>query len=711
MRLGDLVIFERAEPLVDDLAAPATGGERGFSGRSTYGGEATFGDLTDVNSKWRPPDRWRTVAKMRSDPDTSAAMDAVILPVLGRDLSVEPGARSLQAADIAAFIANDLNNMSTAWGEIRRAALDGALWDGTAPFETVWGYDNESKKYHLRKLAYRPPASVIRWREDDNGGPAGIVQQHPTRGEVTIDMDELLVFVRNQTKAGLVGEPLSRRMYGPWLIKDKLQLIGAQAVERHGLGIPTMLYKGNNPTVFAKLRQMLMSLHAGAKQYALLTDIESLDQFKIMGAEGKIYDALPQMEFHRRAIYLSTFTQFLPLGSSGGGGSRALGDSFLDAFFLMLRTLQAAEVDTYNRYLIPRWVRLNWAGVPESEYPKVVAAQLDGRDVAQWFAAVLSAVQAGITFDPSALKDAAYNMLGIDDEAAKEPVEALPQDAGETGEVDDVEPTVEAKGRKWTGARAGGRLVSDVKLEALGISPDFEAMAEALDSGRDRIVKRVSALQLKQAKRLAAIGTRLVKAGDAQAVADAVAGEGKPLVPFDEEAAAFFDESENLYDEGVSGWGDELDQQGVATAKPDAETRGRDRGLLRAAAVVAASLLADRVLGAWANETMRQLQLGTADPAALLAAMTGLSGKPVEALASERANVALATGRAAMAETNADAVDHYIVSCKLDGNSCGPCADWDGLEFPPGKEPRVPLEACEGREKCRCQVIAIAKGG
>ncbi len=186
----------------------------------------------------------------------------------------------------------------------------------------------------------------------------------------------------------------------------------------------------------------------------------------------------------------------------------------------------------------------------------------------------------------------------------------------------------------------------------------------------------------------------------------------KRLVPYDEEAAAFAAAMMELYELGVREYADEIRQQGVEPEVPGEAEKDEDAEYLVAAATVAAALLADRMANAWAAEVLRQMR-GVADEKALLAAVSGLSGRLLETLASQRVNVALATGRAAAGEGERGGG----ASGDLHGGDGRDVTGWrarcrelDGTEYAVAEAPRVPLAVCEGGDRCRCEVVPVVGG-
>lgn len=705
-----------AERRMLELAAPGGNAkpptdEIGYSGQPAWGGRLSdFG--TDHILAWQTPARWRTIAKMVHDADVAAVLSAITLPVLSTPFEVEAGSEDPEDQVIAETIRRDLDNMKTSLAQHRAETLRCVAW-GNALFEIVFNdRSREDGLYHPRKFALRPASTILHWHEDSHGGPDGVTQSLNSGTQQRIEMERLMAFVYGQEGGSLIGNPLTREMYGPWLLKTQLSKVGAIAVERHGSGVPVIRSTTKNPAIHARYEQVLMGIHAHEQAFALLTDLESMADFEIKGVHGTVLDPLPQLEFHRRGIYQAALAQFLLLGSTDVG-SFALSEDQSGFFLLAVDALIEMLDDTYNRYLIPRWVSYNWS-VTADRMPRVKHGKVNRRNVAAWFAAVEVAFKAGIQLDPASLAKLAASLLGLDapvlpsdPDPAIAPVSDVNSDPSAVPSDDIIgTPGTYARGAVRSAELAGGkRLESTVKLEALGIPVNFARMTEKLNTAQAAVVKRVGALQAKQARRVQAQAIKLVKAGDPTKAAEWF---GDPAnIPADEEQAAFEDEAAGVYLDGYEEVWEEIDSQGAKPTRPDNDRLKRDREALAAAALFAAFMLRNRMATAGGAETIRQIGGGGLDSAALADAITAAGERLLGDLAGRLVNSSLGMGRGATIEANTDKLASVMLSAEMDLNTCPPCADLDGTEYPADEAPTVPLDVCEGGNLCRCQVVAV----
>lgn len=88
--------------------------------------------------------------------------------------------------------------------------------------------------------------------------------------------------------------------------------------------------------------------------------------------------------------------------------------------------------------------------------------------------------------------------------------------------------------------------------------------------------------------------------------------------------------------------------------------------------------------------------------------LTGLSEASIDNQAAGAANSVINEGRATEMEARESQIDRFMYTCVLDDNSCLPCIDADQETGPTlDSVTAVPNSACEGRERCKCFVVAL----
>ena len=261
---------------------------------------------------------------------------------------------------------------------LREALL--ALWFGFMPFEQVYEVgpaapgleDPEApgRLYaHLRKLAPRMPRTLAEIRVGRDGGLAGIVQLPaptagltgtPHRDGTFIPVDRLVMYVNEREGADWTGNSLLRAAYKHWLIKDALIRVGAQIVERNGMGIPFVSYSDEKDR--GKALALAKAIRSGAEAGGALAPGMSVT---IAGVSGSTADELPRVKYHDESIGRSLLAMFLNLGHDNG--ARALGATFVDYFLLAVNAVLRNVEEVVTEHVIRDLVELNYG--PDEAYP------------------------------------------------------------------------------------------------------------------------------------------------------------------------------------------------------------------------------------------------------------------------------------------------------------------------------------------------------
>jgi hypothetical protein len=249
----------------------------------------------------------------------------------------------------------------------------------------------------VKKIAPRLQRTIYKWNLANDGGLQSVVQwayrQDGGYNEVTIPVENLLVFVNEKEGANWLGKSALRPAYKHWFIKDQLYRIDAIAAERHGVGIPvvTMPEGTTDAENLGRAEDIVYSVRAHERGGI----VEPFGwAFRIEGmGEGRAIDLMPVIQHHDRMIAVSVLAPQLALGENAQG-SFAMHEG-QDSFFMLAERAVAGHIaDIHNRYLIPKWVRFNYAGV--TRFPKLSFGAIETRGVETLLNALVPAVNAGI---------------------------------------------------------------------------------------------------------------------------------------------------------------------------------------------------------------------------------------------------------------------------------------------------------------------------
>lgn len=369
--------------------APTFGSGYGITGGGSGG---FYVEGLDANIDLRFPASAVIYDRMRrEDGQVASVMRAITHPIIstawrlvGDDVRPE----------VMAFVANELG-LNRDEGRARRRR-EGIVWRdhlreallmlpfGFMPFEVVYqpgpaapGLEDPAqpgKLYaHLRKLGPRLPRTVEQIRVGRDGGLAGIVQAPAMNGPggnplgVFIPVDRLVMYVNDREGADWAGNSVLRSAYKHWLIKDALIRLGAQIVERNGMGIPIVTYKHDADE--GKALRLAKSLRAGAEAGGAMKEGMTVS---LVGVTGQTADELERVKYHDEAVGRSLLAMFLNLGHDNG--ARALGATFVDYFLLFLEAIIYTIQETATEHIIRDLVELNYG--PDEPYPAIVADKL-----------------------------------------------------------------------------------------------------------------------------------------------------------------------------------------------------------------------------------------------------------------------------------------------------------------------------------------------
>ena len=411
---------------------------------------------------------------------------------------------------------------------------------------------------------------------------------------------------------------------------DTLTRVEAIAIERNGVGIPTVEIE--DAALKEDAERMLMTMRGGEKNYALL--VPGMRNLKIMGVDsGTIIPADPPIKGHELNMLRALGTEFVAMGGDASG-SRAMHVDKVDFFTLRLNAVADYIAEVHNRHLLPDWVRANCGRVPTNRLPKLTHSRIDTRDLGGLATALATLADKGLLTPDAGMENELRAMAELSPRAT--PTSPAPS----TGSATPLQ------------LADAPRLELVVKLEALGVKVNFARLAQGLDSGRDKIVAASAATRKKQIQNL------MMYARDVMRKADPYRAIAEVQPRFVEDLAGDIEaDLDDLYDLGADEAWDELDGQG---ASPKRSSGDDGRRAIAGRALVIATMLGDKLVRAWAAEMLTQARARKLDEDALRSTLASVSDKDAAAWAGQAANEALAEGRAAVVEANADKVGTLI---------------------------------------------------
>ena len=343
---------------------------------------SAFVDVSEDVPELRWPTSINYYDKMRNDAQIASLLLAYFLPIRRYQWYIDPnGARD----EVVELVARDLNlpiegEDEQPQGRRRdRFSHDRHLFHallakvyGSMYFEQVYRYYDGDTRAHLRKLAPRMPATISEISAEKDGGLEYIRQWPPgwstgalTLGDLqspVIKVDRLVAYVSDQEGGNWYGRSMLRACFRPWLLKDRLLRVDAINHERNGAGVPIAYAPvGASQAQMVELARLAQSYKAGESSGGALPAGADL---KFKGVEGSIPDTLASIRYHDEELAARFLAQFTKLGTTQTG-SRAVGDTLSELFYLGQTSVAKEYQDTTNEHVIEDLVDINW-GIDEN---------------------------------------------------------------------------------------------------------------------------------------------------------------------------------------------------------------------------------------------------------------------------------------------------------------------------------------------------------
>ena len=413
----------------------------------------------------------------KGDATVGAALLVCKLPILGAKWFVEPASEDPQDKMIADFVEKCLMELSeTGWQDFLRQSL--LMLDfGYMVFEKVfqvveYEYDGDDLKVPRKeyigwkKFAARLPKSIYRWEMSPDKATgkarAGVTQILPQGGTPEIPMESLLLFINNKEGDNYNGVSILRNAYKHWYFKDNFYKLDAIGFEKQSVGIPTLaLPDGFDDKDKERAEELLSNIRANEKMFMVYPNSWVFDFADMKGHSLK--DPSNAIEHHDQLILKSVLAQFLNLGGSKTGGSRALSADHSDIFFEALKATARHLSDVINKHAIPQLVDLNFN---VTNYPKLSFAKIGKVDLQAYGSMLNSLATSGLITPDKTLEEYLREQLELPDMADPVDYEAEGGDEVDENGVPIPKPTK-------PGAQANG--VGKVKTDATTLQKDNPA--------------------------------------------------------------------------------------------------------------------------------------------------------------------------------------------------------------------------------------------
>jgi hypothetical protein len=342
-----------------------------------------------------------------NDPIVGGVLFAIDMLLRGVTWRVEPASTKPEDEEVAEFVNGCLADMSMTWSdtisevttflpfgwsfqEIVYKRRSGYKEDGAASSR----YDDG--KIGWRKFAPRAQESWDTWEFDEETGDLKGMWQRawPTFDRVFIPIEKGLLFRTVSNKSNPEGRSMLRNAYRPWYFKKRIEEIEGVGVERDLAGLPIayvdprILKSTATPeekSMLEHIKKLAINVRRDRQEavvFPLVYDDNNnlLYKFELLSTGGtRQFPTDNIINRYNQQIAMTVLADFILLGHEQVG-SFALSSDKTNLFAQALGTFLDTIAEVFNRYAIPRLIRLN--GWSDEQLPTLVHGDIEKPDLA-----------------------------------------------------------------------------------------------------------------------------------------------------------------------------------------------------------------------------------------------------------------------------------------------------------------------------------------
>lgn len=255
----------------------------------------------------------------------------------------------------------------------------------------------------LRKMPLRAQETLSHWSFDESGGVQGMVQQSPNvASAVFIPIEKALLFRTETTKGNPEGRSILRNGYISYVYRKRIEAQEGIGIERDLAGYPVFTIGPEGPDIWNQNDPLAVSWRRViTKLYKSIRRDEQEGmikphwlQFELMSAGSRRqFDTSSIIERFDRRIAMTVLWDFILLGHGQQGSSYALVSSRSSLAAASLQGFLDSICSIFNRFLIPKLLRLN--GMPTDKPPQLKAGAVEAVSITELGAFMQSLSGAG----------------------------------------------------------------------------------------------------------------------------------------------------------------------------------------------------------------------------------------------------------------------------------------------------------------------------
>jgi len=336
------------------------------------------------------------IKMLNQDAQVGAAATLFKLALLSKpwDISFPEGEEPENAEEIIEFLKWNFQNVNRTvhYRGGLRAALEDMLEGPMLGFtvaEPVYEQDTYKgeTKIILLKLKNLPQETITFW--SDKYGNLEKVQQESVGSPINlVPLGKFIIWSFNVRKGNWYGNPLLKRAYKHWYIKEFLLKKWNIFLERKA--VPMLLGK-TRPANIKNLRKLLSSTNEKSIAVVETNDAVDVVQSKAVSSQFKM-----AIQYHDMMIFRGMLTPTLLLGQEDVG-ARALGDTHFQVFMWVVNKMKEDVVNIASQ-MLTTLTKLNYPNV--EIMPAFVIPELSTEDRDKFSVVVKEMVTVGV-LDPT----------------------------------------------------------------------------------------------------------------------------------------------------------------------------------------------------------------------------------------------------------------------------------------------------------------------
>ncbi len=330
----------------------------------------------------------------KNDPVVGAMLFTIESMIHNVSISIKAADSSDEEERKRWLVESSLLDMTRSWRNVLSDILT-FLPFGWSYLETIYkrrqGFNRDPRKSSRysdgligwRDLSLRGQNSLLRWEIDDEDHLLGMVQlPEPDFKQRFIPAEKALHFVIGGEKGNPEGVSVLRNSVRPYLIKKKLEVVEAIAVERDLTGLPVIktpegvdIWNPNDPnaaTLRERLETLIRSIRRDEHEGIVLP---GGFEFSLTASIGnRPIDTSKIISRWDQRMAMTILTDMILIGTERVG-SFALVTAKANLFSKSLRGFLQVIEDEMNRVAIPRLMRIN--GFDTEKVPKFVFGPIE----------------------------------------------------------------------------------------------------------------------------------------------------------------------------------------------------------------------------------------------------------------------------------------------------------------------------------------------